>query len=134
MKNLPTYFTKKSNDTWTALLHISAIMHNKSQDSKNSQNYSKSRNRHNPQRNKKKMICGLDIEVTTNISHTNPLKWKKGWPTPAEASEVERRKNWPFFGKIRSYNQRKGERFEKVAIKIMEKARPIIITEKMTIP
>ena len=72
---------------------------------------------------RKTMIAVLAVEVTTNITHinpqqTNPLKNdKKEWPTPAEASKEERRKERPFFRKIRPHKQRKKERFEMVEIK-----------------
>ena len=71
---------------------------------------------------RKTMITVLEVEVTTNITQvnlqqTNPIKMKKKeWPTLAEASKVERRKKRPFFGKIRPYTQRHGERFETVEI------------------
>ena len=60
----------------------------------------------------------INIRVTwINPQQINPLKMrKKEWPTPAEASEVERSKKWPLFGKIRPWKQRKEERFETVEI------------------
>ena len=49
------------------------------------------------------MVAVLAVEVTINITNinpqqTNPLKMrKKEWPTPAEASKEERRKEQQFF-------------------------------------
>ena len=77
---------------------------------------------------RKTMMTVLQVEVTTNITHTNlqqtkPTKMtKKNGLHLAEASKVERRKKQPFFGKIRPYKQRQEERFE-----------TIIMTSKMKI-
>ena len=71
---------------------------------------------------RKTMVAVLAVEVTTNITHINPQQTnslkneKKEWPTPAETSKEERRKERPFFRKIRPYKQRQKERFETVEI------------------
>ena len=73
---------------------------------------------------RKPMIVVLEVEVTTNTTHTNPLitkplKWKKNeWLTSAEAWKVERRKQLPIFGKIGpNKKKRKKEWFETVESK-----------------
>ena len=95
----------------------------KSQDSRNSENDWKGRNRYNQQRKKKNN--GSRSRSRSNNQHNThkpstkkPIKnEKKEWPTPAEASKEERRKERPFFRKVRPYKQRQKERFETVEIK-----------------
>ena len=81
----------------------------KSQDSRNSENDRKARNRYNQQK-KKKNNDGPSRSRSNNQQNSHkpstnkPIKIdKKEWPTLAEASKVESRKKRPFFSKIRPY-------------------------------
>ena len=100
----------------------------KSQDSRNSENDWKGRNRYNQQRKKKdngsRSCSRSNNQHNTHKPSTNkPIKnEKKEWPTPAEASKEERRKERPFFRKVRPYKQRQKERFETVEIKNYDKS------------
>ena len=95
----------------------------KSQDSRNSENDWKGRTRYNQQRKKKnngsRSRSRSNNQHNTHKPSTNkPIEnEKKEWPTPAEASKEERRKERPFFLKVRPYKQRQKERFETVEIK-----------------
>ena len=91
---------------------------------------------------RKPMIVVLEVEVTTNTTHTNPLitkplKWKKNeWLTSAEAWKVERRKQLSIFGKI-GPNKKKKEKKNDLKlwkVKIMGKVRPITTNNKINIP
>ena len=44
----------------------------KPQDSRNSKNDRKGKNRHNQQRRRKIVITVLEVEVATNVTHINP--------------------------------------------------------------
>ena len=95
----------------------------KSQESRNSENDWKCKNRYNQQRKKKnngsRSRSRSNNQHNTHKPSTNkPIKnEKKEWLTPAEASKEERRKERPFFRKVRPYEQRQKERFETVEIK-----------------
>ena len=95
----------------------------KSEDSRNSENDWKGRNRYYQQR-KKKNNDSRSRSKNNNQNNSykpstnKPIKnEKKEWPTPAEALKEERRKEPPFLRKVRPYKQRQKERFETVEIK-----------------
>ena len=95
----------------------------KSQDSKNSENDRKGRNRHNQQRNKKNNDS-RSRSRSNNQHNSHKLSTNKTikndkieWPTLDEASKGERRKKRPFFHKTGPYKQRHEEQFETVEIK-----------------